>query len=114
MQDENSTASRAEGQPEGIRMLFDGISTVATQLNGLLLIHAQRAFKANDNELAAHCMSLITHAVRVFNGDEAATNLMNSFTDGLYEEMKDMMDGGFSAEEAAQKIKEKSDDNNKN
>ena len=107
MQEENSTPS--EDRTVADRLLQQ-ISAIATGVNSLLMLHAHNAIKEDNNDAAAHCMSAVTHLVRVFNGNEAADELMNSLTDGIYSDLKEMIESGIPPEMAVAKVKGETDD----
>ena len=108
MPEENSTPSK-EAETVAERLLSQ-MSAIATGVNSLLMLHAHNAIAADNQDAAAHCMSAVTHMVRVFNGQEAADELMNTLTEGLYSDLKQMIDSGIPPEAAVAKVKGEIDD----
>ncbi len=107
MPDENSTPSKKETV---VDKLLEQMSAIATGVNSILMLHAHSAITDDNNDAAAHCMSAVTHMVRVFNGPEAADELMNSLTEGIYSDLKQMIESGIPPEVAVAKVKGETDD----
>ena len=94
--------------------LMQQMAALATGMNSVLMIFARKGMKDDDVELSSQCMTTVAHIVRVFDGDEAATEVLNHLTEGAYGNMRTMVEDGVDPSVAAQSILGEDDDEQTN
>jgi hypothetical protein len=112
MVDESSknTPNPLEGEVRAFIKVMGQLAALGTGLNTVLMCHARASISANDLDVAAQCMTAVTEIVRAFDGEEAAVELMNHVTEGVYSPLKEMVEQGVPPEVAAQKLLGDDDD----
>ena len=107
MEEESSTS---ESYPDPMLLLTQQLAAIATGLNTVLMIFARKGLKDDDIELSSQCMTSVAHIVRVFDGEDAATEVLNHLTEGAYGSMRTMVAEGVDPTEAANKLLGDDDD----
>ncbi len=95
-------------------LLMGQLAAVATGLNTLLMVFARQGLKEEDLELSSQCMTTVAHIVRVFDGEEAADEVLNHLTEGAYKDMREMMEQGVDPDVAAKTILGEEEDDQSN
>lgn len=81
MKDGNSKSTSSNGE----------VKSVAVGVNTLLAVAMRRASQEDDEDVYTACLAAMSSIVKEFEGEEAANDLINAYTNGALSKMSELV-----------------------